>query len=55
MNIKGIHKVKHTKKGETKIFKIKELKEHYNIESVVKINSYCDDDDDEPKRSNLDD
>jgi len=55
MNIKGIHKGKHTKRGETKIFNIKELKEHYNIENVVKNNSYCDDDDDDKlKKSDLD-
>jgi hypothetical protein len=50
MNIKGIHKGKHTKRGETKIFKIEELKEHYNIKNVivddVKKDSDSDDDDD---------
>jgi hypothetical protein len=30
MNIKGVYKGRHTNKGETKVFKIEDLKKHYN-------------------------
>jgi hypothetical protein len=50
MRIKGIYKGKHTRNGETKIFKIEELKQHYKIGDVIdcddKNDSDCDNDDD---------
>ncbi len=50
MKIKGVYKGKKTKRGDTKIFKIEELKQHYKIGDVIdnddKNDSDCDNDDD---------
>ena len=46
MKIKGIYKGKHTKKGETKIFKIQELKDYYKLNGLVDaVNKNIDGDD----------
>jgi hypothetical protein len=47
MGINGIEKGKHTKKGETKLYKIQELKKHYNLGTILLLHSKDDNELDE--------
>jgi hypothetical protein len=55
MKINGIHKGRHTKKGDTKIFKIQELKDYYKLNNLEDAHNKsvnddgCDIDEDDPK------
>jgi hypothetical protein len=42
MKLKGIEKGNHTKKGETKIYNINELKKHFKIGEIMTIHNKTD-------------
>jgi hypothetical protein len=55
MKINGIYKGRHTKSGDTKFFKIQELKDYYNLNNLEDAHKKsvdddgCDIDEDDPK------
>ena len=49
LGIVGIHKGRHTKRGDTKIFNIKQLKKHYKIGLLIELPKVANDEVDEER------